>query len=151
MNGRCACTLRPRQAGEFGIQEMSPIKFDAIDEEAIQILVDSFYAKVRRDDRLGPIFEKAIGPDWSTHLQTMYRFWSSVMLTTGRYKGNPMAAHQKLPGIEPALFDRWLELFDETVDARFVEPLAASFKTKARRIAESLMLGLFYRPGHRIA
>jgi hemoglobin len=125
----------------------SMTKSEDVTEAAIEALVDSFYAKVRQDARLGPIFEAAIGPDWSAHLQTMYRFWSSVMLTSGRYKGNPLATHLKVPGIEPALFDHWLALFDESVDALFIGEPAKVFKLKARRIAESLMLGLFYRPG----
>lgn len=126
-------------------------RFDKVTEETIRELVHAFYAEVRRDPRLGPIFEAAIGPDWTAHLETMCRFWSSVMLTTGHYKGNPFAVHQRLPNLEPRLFDRWLALFDETVEALFAEAPASIFKAKARRIAESLMLGLFYRPERRPA
>ncbi|MEI9984982.1 MAG: group III truncated hemoglobin [Aliidongia sp.] len=75
-------------------------------EEAIFRLVDGFYADIRRDPSLGPIFERAIGADWPAHLDTMNRFWSSVMLTSGRYKGNPMVVHLRVPGIAPELFAR---------------------------------------------
>ena len=68
------------------------------------------------------------------------------MLTTGRYKGNPMAAHMKLP-IEPHFFERWLALWQETAGEVFAPEPAAAFRDKASRIAESLKLGLFYRPG----
>jgi hemoglobin len=118
-----------------------------ITEQQIVALVDAFYAKVRRDEILAPIFERAIAPDaWPVHLAKMYDFWSSVMLTSGRYKGNPLAAHMRLEGIEPSFFARWLALFRATAEELFPAELAASFREKSERIAESLKLGLFYRP-----
>jgi hemoglobin len=124
---------------------IAPERFDSIDDTAIRTLVDRFYAKVRRDPELGPVFEAAIA-DWGPHLRIMYDFWSSVMLTTGRYKGNPMAKHMRLPGITPGLFATWLRLFAETAEETVTAPLAARFVEKAQRIAQSLQLGLFYRP-----
>ena len=115
-------------------------------EDAIRHLVDRFYTKVRADPELGPIFERAIAGDWGPHLATMHDFWSSVMLTSGRYKGNPVAVHLQVEGIEPRLFDRWLALFDETCREFFDDDVADAFRMKAVRIAESLKLALFYRP-----
>jgi hemoglobin len=119
--------------------------FDDITELAIAALVERFYAKARRDPVIGPVFDDAID-DWDAHLSTLCDFWSSVMLTTGRYKGNPMAAHVKHP-IEPAFFERWLALWRETAVELFAPVLAARFRDKAERIAESLKLALFFRPG----
>jgi hemoglobin len=119
---------------------------DPITEDAITRLVDSFYAKIRADAELGPIFMRAIPGDWGPHLATMRNFWSSVMLTSGRYKGNPIAVHQRVEGMELRLFDRWLSLFEQTCDELFDAPVAAGFRAKAHRIAESLKLALFYRP-----
>ncbi len=119
---------------------------DRTSEEDIGLLVDRFYDKVRADLELGPIFEAAIQGDWAPHLSTMRDFWSSVMLTTGRYKGNPVAVHLRIDGMAPPLFDRWLELFGETCCELFVGSAAEAFRTKAARIAESLKLSLFYRP-----
>jgi hemoglobin len=120
----------------------------AINEDTIGTLVDAFYAKVRRDPTIGPVFNDAVR-DWDEHLATLRAFWSSVMLTSGRYKGNPMAAHMQLP-IEPAFFDRWLGLWRETTAELFAPELAAQFVQKAERIGESLKLGLFYRPQLRV-
>jgi hemoglobin len=117
-----------------------------LSESAIRQLVDSFYKKVRTDPELGPIFERAIPGDWGPHLATMHDFWSSIMLTGGRYKGNPVAIHLRVEGIEPPLFARWLTLFDETCRELFDDNVAAAFRVKAERIAESLKLALFYRP-----
>lgn len=120
----------------------------AVTESQIVTLVDAFYAKVRRDEILAPIFEHAIAPDsWPVHLGKMYDFWSSVMLTTGRYKGNPLAVHMRVAGLEAGMFARWLALFRATAEELLPPELAASFRVKSERIAESLQLGLFYRPG----
>lgn len=119
---------------------------ERISEDAIERLVNQFYVKVRADPELGPIFEGAIRGDWAPHLAMMRDFWSSVMLTTGRYKGNPVAAHVRIDGIEPRLFDRWLELFNETCGELFADSAADALRAKAARIAESLKLSLFYRP-----
>jgi len=121
-------------------------------ESQIEDLVTTFYARIRKHPSLGPIFERAIGTDWTAHLKLMCDFWSSVMLTTGRYKGRPIPAHvrinQKQEGtIEPKHFAEWLSLFEATAKELFAPDLAASFVEKARRIAESLKLGFaFHSP-----
>lgn len=117
----------------------------SIDEPAIGALVSRFYGKARRDPMIGPLFEDAV-ENWDQHLAKLCDFWSSVMLTTGRYKGNPMAAHVKHK-IEPEFFERWLALWHETTGEVFDPVAAAQFDFKAERIAESLKLALFYRPG----
>lgn len=122
------------------------MRHDQITEDAIRDLVDTFYGKVRADPYLAPIFERAIPGDWGPHLATMRDFWSSIALTSGRYKGNPLAVHRRLEGMEPPLFDRWLALFDEACNDLFAEDIARALADKAKRIAESFKLGLFYRP-----
>ena len=78
-------------------------KLNHISEDGIRGLVDAFYVKVRLDPELAPIFARAIPGDWQPHLTKMYAFWSSVMLTTGRYKGNPVVKHLVIPDIRPHL------------------------------------------------
>ncbi|MFO1060500.1 MAG: group III truncated hemoglobin [Dongiaceae bacterium] len=121
---------------------------DGFDRPALAALVEAFYDSVRRDPGLGPIFEQAIAAEgWPEHLARLTDFWASVMLASGAYKGNPMAAHRRLmPALTPALFERWLALFGETADRLFIPPLAAQLRARAERIAESLQLGLFFRP-----
>jgi hemoglobin len=111
-----------------------------IDEATIDRLVRQFYANVRRDPVLGPIFDDRI-TDWEPHLQRMCAFWSSVMLMSGRYHGNPMVKHLPLP-IDAVHFDRWLALFEETSRKVCPSAAAAHFNERARRIAESLELGI---------
>lgn len=124
----------------------SAAKLSHVSEDGIRRLVDAFYDKVRLDAELAPVFLRAIPGDWGPHLTRMYAFWSSVMLTTGRYKGNPVVKHLVIPGIQPHLFERWLALFNETCGELFDDGVSEEFRAKAARIAESLKLALFYRP-----
>lgn len=123
------------------VQDTAPVS-----EQQIRQLVDLFYDKVRADPDLGPIFERVIQDEWGPHLQKMYEFWSSVMLTTGRYKGQPVVIHKRIEGLEIGLFDRWLALFGESCAELLDGQTAGLFWRKALRIAESLKLALFYRP-----
>ncbi|ARS29429.1 group III truncated hemoglobin [Sphingomonas sp. KC8] len=116
-----------------------------IDEAGLARLVDAFYARVRADAALGPIFNQAID-DWPEHLDKLAAFWSSVMLTSGRYKGQPVPAHVKHKDrINPALFDRWLGLWKQTTEELMEPEAAGALQAKAARIAESLQLAMFFR------
>lgn len=121
---------------------------DGITDEAIRCLVDRFYGRVRRDELLGPVFAHAVGEGdeaWAAHLARLAEFWSSVMLTSGRYHGDPFSVHLRLPDLEPAMFDRWLALFNETCAELFEPGVADAFRERAVRIARSLRVGLFER------
>jgi hemoglobin len=111
-----------------------------IDERMIEKLIRAFYARVRQDAVLAPIFEARIS-DWEPHLDNIFAFWSALTLQTGRYHGRPMAKHMPLL-VDARHFDRWLALFEQT--ARDLCPPAAAerFIERSRRVAESLELGL---------
>jgi hemoglobin len=119
-----------------------------VTETGIALLIDRFYVTVRRDPVLGPVFDAAIsGEEWPEHMGTMRRFWSSVMLASGRYSGNPVSVHRAVPNLERPLFARWLALFEETAGELFVADVAGQFTAKAHRIAASLQMALFHRLG----
>ena len=111
-----------------------------IDEALIDALVEGFYARVRDDALIGPVFAERI-EDWGPHLEQMKLFWSSVALSTGVYQGRPMPKHLPLP-IDARHFDRWLELFEATARDLCPPPAADHFIERARRIAESLEVGI---------
>lgn len=116
-----------------------------LSEAQLEQVIPTFYARARADPMIGPLFNSAIA-DWDHHLDRLIAFWSSVMLTSGRYKGNPMAAHLKhRVAIDPAMFDRWLALWDDVTGAMLPPDDALAIQAKARNIAESLKLGLFFR------
>lgn len=116
-----------------------------IDEVALERLVAAFYARVRADAELGPIFDDAV-EDWPEHLEKLVAFWSSVMLGSGRYKGQPVPAHAKHRNrITPALFERWLAIWKQATAELMAPDAAAALQSKATRIAESLQLALFFK------
>jgi hemoglobin len=119
-----------------------------VTEQAIALLIDRFYAAVRQERVLGPVFEAAISAEeWPEHLATMRRFWSSVMLASGRYSGNPVSVHRAVPNLQRPMFANWLAVFEATAGELFVPDVAAQFTAKAQRIAVSLQLALFHRLG----
>jgi hemoglobin len=122
------------------------MKYASVDTRSIEVLVHHFYDQIRTDTYIGPVFDEVIGENWDRHLAIMVTFCSSVMLTSGLYKGTPMAKHMALRNIEPAHFDRWLALFRQSATELFEPEIAEAFTVRAERIAESFKLGLFYRP-----
>ncbi len=113
-----------------------------IDEAQIGALVERFYARVRLDPMIGPVFLNAID-DWPTHLERLKSFWSSVLLGTGSYKGQPLAVHLRhADRIDRAAFSRWLEMWGETADEVVGREAAAVLREKAARIADSLHMGI---------
>jgi hemoglobin len=130
-------------------QDVNPLAPGAscgIDESTIRTLVHAFYARVRNDVVLGPIFNGAID-DWDAHLDKLCAFWSSVTLMSGRYKGTPMQAHAALPDIDSHHFARWLALFAETARSHCSPAAAALFIDRAERIAQSLQMGIALHRG----
>lgn len=94
-------------------------------------LVDRFYDRVRRDPLLSPVFGHV---DWPVHLPVMYAFWASILLGEASYQGNPFQKHQHLP-IREQHFDRWIQLFLETVRTEFNGPKADEAVDRAVSIA----------------
>lgn len=118
-----------------------------IDETYVSDLVDAFYARVRADAALGPIFEGVIGEDWDPHMRRMKDFWASVALNAGRYSGKPVPTHQRLGNVERRHFDIWLALFRMTLEDTAPSPEAIAYlMDRAERIAESLQLAMFGCP-----
>lgn len=116
---------------------MAPLT-DITGRADIKRMVDGFYARVQEDAILGPIFNDVAATDWATHLPKMYAFWDGVLFATPGFRGNPLAVHlalgQKVDLGKPE-FDRWLDLFGQTVDELFAGPMAAEAKARAKRIA----------------
>lgn len=103
-------------------------------EADISRILVRFYDLVRADEQLGPVF--AVVEDWDDHLTRLAEFWSSLMLTTGRYKGNPLSMHLvHAEKIRPAMFVRWLELWRQATDELVPVEIAGEMQVKAARIA----------------
>ncbi len=119
------------------------MKHDITTIADIKTLVDGFYSKVRQHPELKNIFENIIQDRWSIHLEKMYRFWQTVLLTEHTYTGSPFAPHVKL-GIAPQHFEVWLKLFRETIKENFRGPKADEALWRAQKMAEMFQLKLAY-------
>lgn len=116
-----------------------------ITRQDIRALIEPFYQRVRADERLGPIFHAKIGEtdaQWAPHLEKIENFWANVMLHERAYQGNPLMKHAAVREIQPAHFERWLDLFEQTAREVLCERKATAFNILARRIGRSLSMGI---------
>ena len=110
------------------------MNFDIQNKEDVQKLVNTFYDKVKIDDLIGPIFNEKIGDRWGAHLQTMYQFWETILLEESSYSGRPFPPHAQLP-ISDLHFERWLVLFQQTLDELFEGEVAQEAFWRAEKMA----------------
>lgn len=109
----------------------------------IKLLVDTFYDRVREDELIGPIFDRVVQDRWPGHLEKMYRFWQTVLLSEHTYQGSPFPPHSKLP-IEKEHFDRWLSLFSETLRELFSGEKADEALWRAEKMAQMFQFKIDY-------
>ncbi len=116
-----------------------------VDEQFVSLMVERFYASIREDELLAPIFETRIS-NWPEHLERMKAIWRSILFNSGEFSGNPMIKHLAIPELEDFHFVRWLELFYSTLDE--LEPRPEGIRLvgeRARAIADSLLTGIAIR------
>ena len=115
---------------------------DISSREDVELLVNTFYTKVKSNTLLGYIFNDVANVDWPHHLPKMYSFWSSILLGEQSYGGNPMKKHMELStmtSLSDKEFSEWLILFNETVDELFYGEKADEAKTRAANIARLML------------
>lgn len=141
-------------AGRYRLTHRKPAKagdrlqrYETVDEEAIHVLVQTFYGCIRKHPRLGEIFERRLEGRWQEHLPKMEAFWQSVLLKNGAYKGKPVPAHLKQKELVSTDYGEWLSVFRPVVRELFVPDLADEIITVAERIAQSLWLATFGHAG----
>ena len=112
-----------------------------IDDAMIDRLVRSFYARAQQDPLIGPVFARQV-EDWEDHYARLSDFWSSVVLMSGRYHGQPMVKHLPLGDRHASISIAGWNCSSAT--AREVCPPAAAalFIDRAHRIADSLEMGI---------
>ena len=111
--------------------------------ESITALVHGFYADVRADPLLGPVFEEALRDHWEPHLARMVDFWSTVLLGSKSFSGNVFAKHMALQGVTPAHFAAWVRLWGQHTDRLFAPEVAHELQATAHGIARNLFRGYF--------
>lgn len=115
-----------------------------VTRENVDDMVQKFYAKLLKDDVVGPFFTRKLGDDmnnhkWPEHLRTLGRFWVTMMTGQKGYGGDPLAAHMFLGQLTRESFERWLEHFRETVDECYEPEIADKFYKKADILADQFM------------
>lgn len=117
-----------------------PPRFN-VSSDQIDHIVKIFYAAIRQDDLLGPVFANHIS-DWPKHEEKISRFWRNVILFERNYNGNPMRAHMQAGDVKPEHFLPWLSLFDETLNRVLSQDTAAAWSELAHRIGAGLRIGV---------
>ena len=106
---------------------------DIESRQDIELLVNSFYEQAKKDDTIGHIFNQIVGEDWLHHLPVMYSFWETVLLHVPGYTGNPIQKHieidKQIP-LQEAHFQKWLQLWTETIDGVFKGKIADDAKKR---------------------
>lgn len=117
-----------------------------IDDGLIAAVVNAFYSRIRADTVLGPIFAAHVD-DWPDHIEKLTRFWSSVLMMSGRYKGTPLQNHLAIPNLSAKHFQRWLGLFGDTLADLCTSDQADLFMSRAARIAQSFQSAIAQQAG----
>lgn len=120
-------------------------KKDISNPEDVKTLVDAFYNDVKSDTVIGYIFTDVAKVDWEEHLPKMYKFWEFALLSSTVYKGNPMIKHIALNAKEPLTkthFERWIELWESTIDQYFKGDIANRAKERGQLMKTVMLLKL---------
>ena len=115
--------------------------------EDLHLLVDAFYGEAKKDELLGPIFHQFVD-DWKPHIQKVASFWEATLFSSGAYKGNPMAIHQKVDetlnhSLRQVHFNRWVEIWKQTTDSMFSGSKAEMAKQRASNIANIMFIKIY--------
>jgi hemoglobin len=109
----------------------------------LETVLTAFYKQVFADAVIGPFFTEVVPIKLETHLPVITDFWEAVVLGTHSYRKNVMELHRQIhekAALEKKHFDRWLQLFTQTIDAHFEGPNATLMKQRAVSIATLMQL-----------
>jgi hemoglobin len=112
---------------------------DLDSEDEIVEMVTRQYVDVGQDELLQPYFD--FGPgfiDWQAHIRTVADYWCHVLLFAPGYEIDTIENHRHLhesAPFTPAHFDRWLQVFHDTVDGGWSGPKASEANKKATGMA----------------
>jgi hemoglobin len=123
------------------------MKKDIENRADISVLVHTFYDKIRVDEEIGHYFNELI-KDWDAHLEKLTDFWETNLFTIRKYKGNPIAVHNKVDEnfngeISSNEFGIWLNYWFQTLDSLFEGENAETLKRRARKMGSFLYLNMF--------
>ncbi len=118
------------------------MKTDITGRSDIDTVIQLFYEKVREDEFIGHFFSTVRKMDWPKHISAMGDFWENILFHVGSYEGDPLSVHKQIhqTSITTKLhFERWLLLFNQTIDENFTGPMALVMKQRAGGIATVML------------
>jgi hemoglobin len=119
------------------------MKTDIENRNDIELLINTFYEKVKKDESLAYYFTDVVKVNWEKHLPVMYDFWENVLFYSGTYIGNPMMLHAKIHQRSPFTkehFQHWLQLFNQSVDELYEGEHAEQIKLRANNISTVMQI-----------
>jgi hemoglobin len=120
-----------------------PLAVTGIGRDAVREFVAAFYAEVRKDDLVGPVFERIVAEnDWPDHIEKITDFWMAVAFGGAAFRGDAMRKHARIKDISPAHFDRWLAVFNRVADDFWPPHIASLLQFRAQQIAKGLLAGV---------
>lgn len=130
-----------------GFVILTVMKKEIESRQEVELLIRSFYARVREEEVLGPIFNGRIH-DWEAHFERLIDFWETNLFFVRKYKGDPLKVHLEVDeatgqAITPEHFGRWLNLWVNTIDEHFTGETAQIAKNRARNMGSFLFLKIF--------
>ena len=116
----------------------------------VNLLVNTFYAKIRKDELLGPIFNSHIPNEkWPAHLEKLTDFWETNLFGVAKFKGNPSQKHVNVDKnlnhtITQKHFGQWINLWFETIDQLFEGELAQRAKAASRKMGTGQFMVIWH-------
>lgn len=113
-------------------------KADIASRDDVLFLIERFYEKAKLDELIGSFFTEVVVLDWDHHIPVITDFWTSILLGTVRYEGNPISPHISLhrkKALKPFHFERWLELWEANLKEHFEGPIAEEALRRAKMMA----------------
>ena len=121
---------------------------DILDRKDIELLMDTFYKTVLKDDNIGFLFTDVAKLNLEKHLPVICNFWESAIFQKPVYKGNVLAVHEHLNDLHQLTeshFSTWLQVFNETVDELYKGNNADQIKIRALSIATVMRSKILFK------
>lgn len=119
----------------------SDVSTDLGSRADVHDLIVAFYREIVFDEVLAPVFVEVAEVDWAVHIPKLVDYWCRVLLNQPGYDGFILGPHREVHDREPFRpehFERWLALWEESIDGRWAGPTAERAKSHARRMADVL-------------
>ncbi len=119
------------------------MKKDITDRRDIELLMNTFYERLLKDDSINYIFTDIVKIDIKTHIPVITDFWESILFNSNIYNNNPMKLHVDLNNKTPLQkhhFETWLKYFAASVDELFEGNSAILAKQRAVSIATVMQI-----------